>query len=245
MKNLFLFVFFVAYASFAIAQDNDSTALQRKNVVKFLPIDYFLNSYSFEYERMINANNSFTIGVGLPNRQNMDGKYGIHFTSDLKSIEFETMHIRAAYRHYAGQRRLPKGFYIEPYLKYQKITGKIGASFSKDANTTYTGNFDVNLNSMNFGFQLGAQFLIAKRVSLDFYFLGLEAGLLNGNVSGTSEQFATDDNIVANIQEAINELPSFIGDKLKPKKNGNTINIKASNAPCPWFRSGISIGIAF
>jgi len=27
----------------------------------------------------------------------------------------------------------------------QKITGKIGASFTKDANTTYTGDFDVNL----------------------------------------------------------------------------------------------------
>jgi len=67
---------------------------------------------------------------------------------------------------------------------------------------------------------LGAQFLIAKRVSLDFYFLGLEAGLLNGNVSGTSEQFATDNNIVANIQDAINKFAFFIGDKLKPIKTG-------------------------
>jgi len=244
MKKLLVLVVLSGWALFGLAQNQDSSKLERRNVLKFLPVNYFLNSYSFEYERMINAKNSFTIGVGIPNRQNMDGKYGIHFTSDLKSIEFETMHIRAAYRHYAGQRRLPKGFYIEPYLKYQKITGKIGASFTKDADT-YTGNFDVNLNSMNFGFQLGAQLLIAKRISLDFYFLGLEAGLLNGNVSGTSEQFETDNNIVANIQDAINELPSFIGGKLKPEKTGNTINIKASNAPCPWYRGGISIGIAF
>ena len=65
MKNLFLFLFFAAYASFAIAQDNDSTSVKRKNVFKFLPVNYFLNSYSFEYERMINAKNSFTLGIGL------------------------------------------------------------------------------------------------------------------------------------------------------------------------------------
>ncbi|MCX6238598.1 MAG: hypothetical protein NTY07_13730 [Bacteroidia bacterium] len=248
MKKLLFFVFFVALVSLAFAKDKDSTRLERKNVIKFLPANIPLQSLSFEYERMINGKNSFTLGVGLPQQQSLIGKYGIKGDKDLKSAELGTMHIRAAYRHYGGQSMLPRGFYIEPYLKYQKITGNAGI---KSTSTTkpFEGTLDLNLNTMNFGFQLGAQFLIAKRVSLDFYFLGLEAGLLSGNVTVISESLADPNaaNLKANIDDAIADLPSFIGDKLTVTQSSDkkTIGVKASSVPYPWLRGGISIGIAF
>ena len=254
MKNLFLFVFFAAYASFAIAQDNDSTSVKRKNVIKFLPVNIPFQSTSFEYERMINAKNSFTLGIGLPNQQSLIGKYGIKDGSHqngsdptLNTLELGTMHVRAAFRHYGGgKRNLPRGFYIEPYVKYQKITGSASGSFTDDSqNKTYTAAIDVNVNTMNVGFQLGAQFLIAKRVTLDFYFLGLEAGFLSGNVTGTApdEKFATD--LYTEMKKSKNDLPASIGDKIDITQSGNQVNLKASSVPYPWFRSGISIGIAF
>lgn len=245
MKKLLFFVFLASWTSFAFAKDKDSTKLERKNVVKFLPVNIPFQSLSFEYERMINAKNSFTLGVGLPQQKSLIGKYGIKGDNELKSAELGTMHIRVAYRHYAGQRKLPKGFYIEPYLKYQKITGKGGGSFTDDQNNTYLGAIDVNLNTMNVGFQMGAQFLIAKRVSLDFYFLGLEAGFLSGNVTGTApnETFATD--LKTEMDKAKDDLPSFLRDKLAITQSGNQVNVKASSIPYPWLRGGISIGIAF
>ena len=247
MKNLFLFLFFVAYASFAIAQDNDSTSVKRKNVFKFLPVNIPFQSNSFEYERMINAKNSFTLGIGLANQQSLIGKYGIDAGSDLKSADLGTSHIRVAFRHYGGSKRnLPRGFYIEPYVKYQKITG---SATVQNTNTTdpYSGKVDIDVNTMNFGFQLGAQFLIAKRVTLDFYFLGLEAGVMSGNVTAVSDQLAQADNLKADIEKSIKDLPAFIGDKLTVTQSTDkkTIGIKASSVPYPWLRGGISIGIAF
>jgi len=196
---------------------------------------------------MINPSNYITLGIGIPNQKSLIGKYGMDFGSDVKSVELGTMHIRAAYRHYTGQRMLPKGFYIEPYVKYLKISGN-GSVENTDFNNTYKGKFDVNLNSMNLGFQLGAQFLIAKRVTLDLYFLGLEAGILNGDVNATSDlsdPYAT--HLKAYIEDRIAEFPSFIGDKLTVNQSADKkmINVNASNIIYPWYRGGISIGIAF
>jgi hypothetical protein len=247
MKNLFLFLFFVAYASFAIAQENDSTSVKRKNVFKFLPVNIPFQSNSFEYERMINAKNSFTLGIGLANQQSLLGKYGIDSNSDIQKAELGTSHIRVAFRHYGGgKRNLPRGFYIEPYVKYQNITGKASISGTVDQNQPYQGNLDINLTTMNFGFQLGAQFLIAKRVTLDFYFFGLEAGVMSGNVTATSDQLSQVDNLKSKVEDAISNLPPFIGDKLTvTQPTSSQINVKASSVPYPWLRGGISIGIAF
>lgn len=246
MKKLLVFVVLSGWALLGLAQDQKSSTLERKNVVKFLPINLPFQSISFEYERMINAKNSFTLGVGLPNQKSLIGKYGIKDDKNLKTAELGTMHIRAAYRHYFGKRMLPKGFYIEPYLKYQDIKGKASIEGKDDQNVPSKGDIDVKLNTMNLGFQLGTQFLIAKRVSLDFYSLGLEAGLLSGNVTATSDQIADADNIKADIEDAIADLPSFIGDKLTvTQPSGTKVNIKASSVPYPWLRCGISIGIAF
>jgi hypothetical protein len=247
MKKVLVFVFLVGWTSLTFASDKDSTSLQRKNVVKFLPSNLLFQSLSFEYERMINAKNSFTLGIGLPQQQSLIGKYGIKAGNDLKAAELGTMHIRAAYRHYSGHRMLPKGFYIEPYVKYQKVTGS--ASVKNTGTNPFEGVFDMNINTLNFGFQLGAQFLIAKRVSLDFYFLGLEAGMISGNVSATSSIIGDASkvtNLKNEIENSIKDLPSFIGDKLTvTQPSSDKINVKASGVPYPWLRGGISIGIAF
>jgi len=246
MKKLFLLVFLASWVSLGFAQDEDSPTTERNNVVKFLPVNLLFQSISFEYERMINPANYITLGIGIPNQKSMIGKYGMDANSELKTAELGTMHIRAGYRHYTGQRMLPKGFYIEPYLKYQKITGN-GSVENTDFNNTYKGRIDVDLNTMNVGFQLGAQFLIAKRITLDFYFLGMEVGFLSGDVIAISDQLADANNLKTDIEQKIADLPSFIGDKLTVTQSADKkqINVNADHAPYPWYRGGISIGIAF
>ncbi len=246
MKTLIALVFLTSWALLGFAQNEDNIPVERKNVVKFLPVNIPFQSISFEYERMINAKNSLTLGIGLPNQKSIIGKYGIDGSSDLKTAEIGTMHLRAAFRHYTGKSMLPKGFYIEPYLKYQKITGNAGISGIEDqTGQPYSGTFDVNLNTMNLGFQLGTQFLIAKRVTLDLYFFGLEAGFMSGNVNAVSDQISDANNIKDDLDKAIADLPSFIGDKITVTQSGNKVNAKASSIPYPWIRGGISIGIAF
>ncbi len=246
MKKLLALVFLASLALPGFAQSGDSLIVERNNVVKFLPINIPFQSISFEYERMINGKNSVILGIGLPNQKSIMGKYGMDAGSDLKTAEIGTMHIRAAFRHYTGHRMLPKGFYIEPYLKYQNIKGNATVSGIDDqSGQAYKGDFNLNLNTMNLGFQLGTQFLIAKRVTLDLYFLGLEAGFLSGNVNAVSDQISDANNIKDDLDKTIADLPSFIGNKITVTQSGNKVNAKASSIPYPWLRGGISIGIAF
>ena len=247
MKKLLVIFVLAGLALLGSAQDQDSMALKRKNVLKFLPVNLSFQSTSFEFERMINGKNSFTLGIGLPNQKSLIDKYGLKEETDPKfeKLELGTMHVRLAYRHYAGQRRLPNGFYIEPYLKYQDIKGNSKISGIDNNNLPYSGTLDVKLNTMNVGFQLGAQFLIAKRIAVDFYFLGLEAGFLSGNVTANSQKITDADNIKGDIEDTIADLPTFIGKKLKVTQTGNQVNINATSVPYPWIRGGINIGIAF
>lgn len=250
MKKIFIFIVLGGFAFAGFSRNQDSTILIRRNVVKFLPINIPFQSLSFEYERMINAKNSWTLGIGLPNQKSLIGKYGIDASSNLKSVDLGTMHIRAAYRHYTGKKKLPKGFYLEPYLKYQHIKGNGNIAGVNDYDVAYDGKSTINLNTINFGCQMGIQFLIAKRVSLDFYFMGLEGGFLSGNIVTTPTSNTGYDPIVLTvlkdeIEQKIADLPSFVRDKLSVTQIDNQINVKASSIPYPWYRGGISIGIAF
>ena len=244
MKKLFIIISLVAYSFFGFSQEPDSITF-RKNVVKFLPMNIPFQSLSFEYERMIDPNYSLTLGVGLPIQGTIIGKYGIDNNSNLKKAEFSTMHIRAALRYYYGDHMLPKGFYVEPYLKYQQIKGNATYEGIDNLNNIYKGNMDAKLNTLNLGVQFGIQFLIAKKITIDLYFLGLEGGLANGNATATSEKTTDAEYIEADVKNAVAGLPFFIRNWLTVKKVNNQVFIDANNLQYPWYRGGFSIGFAF
>ena len=260
MKKVIILSFLLATGFLGFSQETEKAAkkaplvLERKNVFKFLPVNTTFHSLSFEYERMLSAKNAITLGFGLPS----NGKIDVSGSSEMNSAEFSSMHVRLALRHYTGKSQLPRGFYVEPYLKYQDITGATGFSGTDQAsNQPYKGDVNVKLNTMNIGLQFGTQILIAKRVTLDFYFLGLEAGLLSGNLTGTAN-LTNNTNlppnpgtlaasyIVADLNEAkTDNIPSFISDKIIVTQDGNRVNTKINGVPYPWLRAGLSLGIAF
>jgi hypothetical protein len=241
MKNSILFVLLSVVCLYGNAQD-------RKNVIKFLPVNLAFGSINFEFERMINEKNSFELGIGIPMDQPVNGRYGLDLEDDgeLSNDKQGDLIIRAAYRHYTGKSMLPKGFYLAPYLKYQGITGSALRTVPADEDIDeYTEDYDVKINSFSLGLQLGYQFLIAKRISLDLYFLGLEGGFANLDGTILSSDIEQVSEIEDNLNENIDELPSFIGDKIEVASSGNTVKVKGSSVPYPWLRGGISIGIAF
>ncbi len=250
MKKILLFVYFSGFVIFGIAQVNDSTSVRIRNVVKFLPINLQFNSVAFEFERMINIKNSVSLEIGLPSQKSIVGKYGINANSDLKTAGFGTTTLRAAYRHYTGKQKLPKGFYLEPYIKYQQIKGNASIEGVNDAEIPYAGTSDFKFNTLNMGCQLGVQFLIAKKVSIDLFFMGLEGGFLTGNIKTTPSLSTQYDPIILSvlnevIAQNIASLPSFIKNKLSVNQTDTQVIVKANNIPYPWFRGGVSFGIAF
>lgn len=252
MKNSLLIFALALFCLNGMAQDETiSEELNRKNVIKILPINYVLNSYSLEYERMINPKNSFEFGIGLPSNQSMTDKYSYidwseddQFTNDKLKI----LSLRAAYRHYTGKSNLPKGFYMAPFLKYQNVEATANRRHTEvePEETIITNeNYDFKINTFSLGFQIGYQFLIAKRVTLDLYFPGLEFGLGKVDATIKSDDFEAIGDIENDVNDAIDDLPSFVGDKIKVTSTSNSVNFKGSSIPYPWLRGGFSIGIAF
>lgn len=223
---------------------------EKKNAIKFSAMSLPLNSVVFEYERMLNEKNAVEFGLGIPTNQSFVDKFGMNWSEDenISNDKFGIFSLRAAYRHYTGQSMLPKGFYIAPYIKYQGISAAADNKRTVEddlGNFTYDENYDTKINTISAGFQLGYQFLISKTVTLDVFFLGLEAGL--GKVDAdlyVSEPGQVDD-IYNDIKEAIDDIPSFWGNKIDVTSDTNNIYIKGKNLFYPMYRGGISLGIAF
>ena len=255
MKAFSIFLMLCLFFISAIAQDVPNTADTiphgHKNVVKFLPINLAFNSLSFELERKFSPKSSIILGIGIPTPKPFASKFNLSSPDNvITKDEFGSMAIRVAYRHYSGHHVQPVGFYYSPYLKYQKFTSKANNyrtdnSGLNGATQHYNENYEVDANTMSFGFQIGWQFLIAKTVAIDFYPLGFEGGI--GNVTATVT--TTDTNLIQkvydNVQQNINDLPSVLKGKITTSMNSNQVKVKGSSIPFPMLRSGLSIGIAF
>ncbi len=256
MKTTTLFLFFIAVSAFAFGQEtttgNETTPDVHKNVIKFLPVNLLFNSTSFEYERKFSAKSSFTVGVGIPSSKPFISKfYKGAKPTDISNDLLSTMAIRAAYRHYSGHHTQAAGFYFSPYLKYQTYTmsGKSSQTTSPDFGNPilFTEEIKVEGSTMSAGLQWGVQFMIAKRVAIDFYFFGIEAGLANfdGKVTSSESDPTVMNEMKKNVDDFISNMPSFLGDKFTTSQTGSTIGVKGSSVPYPWYRGGISIGFAF
>lgn len=249
MDKFFLLLILATISMSATAQEPaPDQQVSRKNSVKFLPVNMVLNSVAFEYERMISPKNSLTLGIGIPTNGSFTDKFFVD-NSDPANMPYNdklgVLSIRAAYRHYTGKSGLPRGFYISPYLKYQDI--QINATFNTtdDNNNSYKNKVDMKGNTMNLGLQLGYQFLIGKRVNIDFYFFGLEGGLANMDASATPYDPAFLGTVESDVQDFVDGLPTYIGDKMEVTKNSTSVLLKGNSIPYPFYRGGISLGIAF
>jgi hypothetical protein len=214
---------------------------------------------------MLNRKNALTIGVGIPNSGSLIGKYGIEANDDLSKLEISTMHARLAYRHYTGKSGLPRGFYIEPYLKYQQIKGDATINIEDEQdvmeltqlkslpvryglmadNTSTDADINAKFNTLNVGFQMGIQMMIAKFIAVDFYFLGFEGGMLNGTLTGSPRDVSKITEMRNKIDDGIDDLPGFLNKKLDVTNDANSVTVKAKNVIYPMIRGGINIGIAF
>ena len=82
---------------------------------------------------------------------------------------------------------------------------------------------------------------------MDFYFLGLEAGLanMNGTVTSSPNNASANDKMKQNVDDFVKDLPSLFRDKIIVTQTSTEVQVKASSIPFPWYRGGISIGLAF
>jgi hypothetical protein len=206
-------LFICMTASSLVAQDSTKTDRIRKNIVRFNltnPAIFGDRSLIFGYERILGAHQSFSINAGqaaLPKFNLIsiaeDSVVELHRSSKDKGYSFT-----GDYRFYLASEnkyRAPRGLYIGPYMSHVFM----GRENTWNLNTeTFQGavTSDFKFHMTSVGAELGYQFIIWKRVALDFVLVGPSIAWYSLSAKLDTDLSAEDESaLYAKIDEILTE----------------------------------------
>lgn len=184
MKYTVLFLFLSLQLA---AQTDNSTRVFKNNIhLNIAPMIIFgKNNYVLGYERVINKHQSITINLGYWAFSPMKEESSSDLTFNRK-IQSTGYSVALDYRFYLRSENKynpPRGVYIAPYFgSYNLIrTDNIKIHLEEPELSYLDLRTKFGLNSL--GIQLGYQFVIMKRISLDFILMGPSLTYYNLNLS--------------------------------------------------------------
>jgi hypothetical protein len=142
-----------------------------------------------------------------------------------------------------------RGFYIEPFFTYVHHTSDGTGEGTLDGQPV-TMDFTNAYNGVGLGVQLGAQFIIAKRLVIDLFFFGPQITSSTNNFravdpynSGAWTNIQADE-AEQDIKDFLNQFP-FIKNKVDVHVDSMNRTVTADfDGPLMAVRFGVSIGIA-
>lgn len=205
----------------------------RKNTIRVNitnPLIFGERSLILGYERTIGEHQSFSINGGLATLP----KFNIISIADdslvqlYKDSKDKGYNITGDYRFYLAsenKHRAPRGIYIGPYASHVFM----GRENKWNLNTeTFQGevNTDFKFNMTAIGAQLGYQFVLWKRVALDFVLIGPSVAWYSLSAKLDTSLDADDESaLYAKIDEILKDrFPgyTFVLDDVDFKKTGTT-----------------------
>ena len=243
-QTLVALVALVAFAP-AYAQKEEVPSFDKSYVIKVAPAGFWLGKIGLGGEYNFKKKNSITLNLGIPVEKTLK----VSIDDEKRNLKIKTLSAMAGYRMYLGKRPM-RGLYFEPYLKY------VDNEFVTTTTVEIDGSdrpFVIASDYSGFGVgaQLGVQFMIAKKVVFDFYFLGPEGNMakhrLLAQETGPGLPWSNSE-----AEDAEEQIEDFIDDIPLLKENEEVTvdaisrNVKMKyNGFLPGFRLGISIGIRF
>lgn len=228
-----------------------------KNRLKVNVSSLFLNNYSFSYERSLTRKISFVAGYRfMPKTQlgsislvkkiiDQVADDGDGIKNDINKIGISNNCFTGEVRFYTGHKPGARGFYLSLYGRYSQFNIDYAYEYETGSKT-----FDIPIKASpkmwGAGLMIGAQWLIAKRITLDWYILGGHYGSIKGDASGTADLSGMSSADKAGVKEDIEGLIS-IGDKKFVTATVTNQGVQARiDGPMVGLRgAGINIGIAF
>jgi hypothetical protein len=218
------------------------------NVIKFNPTPMMLfeelRNVTFSYERLIKKNRSIALQLGylvIPQVLNDTLFNSVLFSKDKR----QGINIAFDYRVYPfarNRRPAPDGLYYGAYLSY---LGTSSESQGKLINAPEDDNimFNARMNMINLGFELGYQFIFAKKYSLDLLMFGPSVSAYWGNLDLTGKLNndlgnKIDEELAAKLKEHFPALGYLFSGE---DASFSTSKIVISS----WFRYSIQFGYHF
>lgn len=239
MRKALLFSWAICLFQWVTAQD-----IVPRSTIKWTPAGLIVGNIGLQGEYHLAHKNSVTAKIGIP----INAKHTLQYEDKDADFTIRATSVLVGYRHYLSKKTL-SGLYVEPYIKYVHHTGDgYGNGTLDDEPVVF--HFTNTYNGMGIGTQLGAQFIISKRVVIDLFFLGPEINTATNHFKAIETTQAIPwTNIQAseaedNIRDFVDQFP-IIGNKVAIKVNQNQRTVSADfKGLLPGFRAGISLGVA-
>lgn len=221
-----------------------NNSLAQQIGLKWVPTGLVLGNIGFQGEYNF-GKNSLTAKIGIPVSKHQTFEY------DGKDADFymKAVSFLAGYRTYLSKKHM-KGLYLEPYFKYVHHSSE-GTGQAVLNSDKVIMNFTNDYNAAGVGAQLGVQFMISRRIVVDFFFLGPEIN----SAKNTFKALETSTTLPwTSIQatEAEEDIRDFI-DQFPIIRNRTDIKVDQAKKAVmahfkgglPGYRVGISFGVAF
>lgn len=229
-----------------------------KNVVKFNVGSLLLfKNYNFVLERSLTRKISASLGYRtMPTTQlsllpalekgySLAGEDESTLEEDWSNIKASNQTFTAEFRFYGGRKPGPRGFYLGLYGRYAKFDVDYNYTYETDARN-YVIPITSSAKGLGGGLFIGVQWLIAKRVALDWQILGGHWGKLTGNGNGIADLSGLSQQDRENVRDDLDEMLPYIGDNSTIRTDVNDTGVKLKiDGPFAGLRSGISLGISF
>jgi hypothetical protein len=192
----------------------------RRNTIKLDITSNWLyrNAFVLSYERVTKPNQSFSITVGSQHFPSI-GSFGENIDVD-KERDATGYKFGGEYRFYLKKENkysAPRGVYVGPYLTY--LAFKNGRTITVDnEGTPEQATLDTKLSVLNIGVQLGYQFVLNNRWTIDLIFVGPSVSNYYANLKlGGNYTFDPEDVQNEILADLIDRFPA-LGDLLTDKE---------------------------
>jgi hypothetical protein len=198
-------------ASSQTAPDSVKPAKNYKNVVRYNisgPLLFGSGYVVLGYERLLNKKQTMSLNMGQAVLPKL-----IDFNTDSFSLSKNSknsgINLSLDYRFYLQKENkygAPRGIYLGPYYsfnRFERDTEWKHTTSSSTSTSTARSNFDIH----TFGAEMGYQFVLWKRMTLDFVLIGpgVSSYKLSTKVEGDILDPARKEQLLEAVQELISE----------------------------------------
>ncbi len=157
----------------------------KKNIIKWNITPFIIwgsRNINLSYERVLKPNQSFSVNAGIFRLPTL----GIYDSLNIQNSKTESgFTVSGDYRFYMRKRNLkqaPDGLYWGPFVSYHNYKFENEISVINNPDIQGSLILDGKVNILSAGVELGYQFIIKERLSIDLVFMGPSLSLYTGEL---------------------------------------------------------------
>lgn len=251
LRIIIVVVFFLSIDSYCFGQLRDTASNQKvkyPNIVKLSISSWLLypNSFHMGYERILNPNHSIYIFGGY-NQFPIKLDLNLSNTNLTDSRNKNGYTIGAEFRFYLPKENkyeAPHGIYLAPFISYYNFSSSNTLTHT-DSSGSQSAILGMGIDLFNIGFELGYQFVIAKRFIIDAEMFGpsFTYYTFKANINGELDGQTQNETLQA-VLDALKAKFPLLSD-LSSSRSVYSSGSASQKFPAVGFRYAVSIGFMF